>query len=36
VPAVLASRDRSRAAQIAPPHGLTLERVVYRRSDAEA
>jgi tRNA pseudouridine38-40 synthase len=31
VPAVLASRDRSRAAQIAPPHGLTLERVVYGR-----
>jgi tRNA pseudouridine38-40 synthase len=30
VPAVLASRDRSRAAQIAPSHGLTLERVVYR------
>jgi tRNA pseudouridine38-40 synthase len=31
IPAVLASRDRSRAAQIAPPHGLTLERVVYGR-----
>jgi tRNA pseudouridine38-40 synthase len=31
VPVVLASRDRSRAAQIAPPHGLTLERVVYGR-----
>ena len=31
VPAVLASRDRSRAAQIAPSHGLTLERVVYGR-----
>jgi tRNA pseudouridine38-40 synthase len=29
VPAVLASRERSRAAQIAPPHGLTLERIVY-------
>jgi tRNA pseudouridine38-40 synthase len=31
MPAVLASGDRSRAAQIAPPHGLTLERVVYGR-----
>jgi tRNA pseudouridine38-40 synthase len=31
VPAVLESRDRGRAAQIAPPHGLTLERVVYGR-----
>jgi tRNA pseudouridine38-40 synthase len=31
VPAVLASGDRSRAAQIAPPHGLTLERVRYGR-----
>ncbi|HUE96162.1 MAG TPA: hypothetical protein VMN39_05855, partial [Longimicrobiaceae bacterium] len=31
MPAVLASRDRSRAAQIAPSHGLTLERVVYGR-----
>jgi tRNA pseudouridine38-40 synthase len=31
VPAVLASRDRSRAAQIAPSHGLTLERVLYGR-----
>ena len=29
--AVLASRDRSRAAQIAPSHGLTLERVLYGR-----
>jgi tRNA pseudouridine38-40 synthase len=28
---VLASGDRSRAGQIAPPHGLTLERVVYGR-----
>jgi hypothetical protein len=29
---MLASGDRSRAAQIAPPHGLTLERVVYGRA----
>jgi tRNA pseudouridine38-40 synthase len=37
VPAVLASRDRSRAAQIAPAHGLTLERVRYgRRGDRAA
>jgi tRNA pseudouridine38-40 synthase len=32
VPAVLSSRDRSRAAPIAPPHGLTLERVLYGRT----
>jgi tRNA pseudouridine38-40 synthase len=31
VPAILSSRDRSRAGQLAPPHGLTLERVVYGR-----
>src|SRR5688500_69919 len=36
IPAVLASRDRARAAQIAPSHGLTLERVVYgRRADRQ-
>ena len=29
VPSILAARDRSAAPQIAPPHGLTLERVVY-------
>ena len=28
---ILAARDRSRASQMAPAHGLTLERVVYRR-----
>jgi tRNA pseudouridine38-40 synthase len=29
---VLAARDRSVAARVAPPHGLTLERVAYGRS----
>jgi tRNA pseudouridine38-40 synthase len=34
IPEILASRDRSTAGQLAPAHGLTLERVVYgtRRS----
>lgn len=32
VSSVLDSGDRSRAAQIAPPHGLTLERVRYGRN----
>jgi len=31
VPAILAARDRSAAAQMAPSHGLTLERVAYGR-----
>jgi len=31
IPAILEARDRSAARQIAPPHGLTLERVVYGR-----
>jgi tRNA pseudouridine38-40 synthase len=31
VPAILEARDRGRAARLAPPHGLTLESVIYRR-----
>jgi tRNA pseudouridine38-40 synthase len=33
LPAILAARDRTRAAQMAPAYGLTLERVVYGRRD---
>jgi tRNA pseudouridine38-40 synthase len=29
IPIMLAARDRSKARQMAPAHGLTLERVVY-------
>jgi tRNA pseudouridine38-40 synthase len=29
IPAILRARDRAEATYIAPPHGLTLERVVY-------
>jgi tRNA pseudouridine38-40 synthase len=31
IPAILAAKDRSRARQMAPAHGLTLERVIYGR-----
>jgi len=31
IPRILRGRDRSAAGSVAPPHGLTLERVVYAR-----
>ena len=31
IPAILGARDRTSARRIAPPHGLTLERVLYGR-----
>ncbi|HET7929746.1 MAG TPA: tRNA pseudouridine(38-40) synthase TruA, partial [Actinomycetota bacterium] len=30
---LLEARDRGRTPQMAPPHGLTLERVIYGRRD---
>ena len=33
---ILAAQDRAAAPQIAPPHGLTLERVIYGRPVREA
>ena len=31
IPGMVEGRDRSAAGSVAPPHGLTLERVVYGR-----
>jgi tRNA pseudouridine38-40 synthase len=34
IPRILRGRDRSAAGSVAPPHGLTLERVIYGRPGA--
>jgi tRNA pseudouridine38-40 synthase len=36
IPAILDARDRAAARQLAPPHGLTLERVSYGRRNPQA
>jgi tRNA pseudouridine38-40 synthase len=36
IPAIIVARDRSRAGSVAPPHGLTLERVSYARRASTA
>jgi tRNA pseudouridine38-40 synthase len=35
IPVILAARDRSMARQLAPAHGLTLERVIYGRRTSQ-
>jgi tRNA pseudouridine38-40 synthase len=36
IPAILDARDRAAARHMAPPHGLTLERVSYGRRHRQA
>ena len=36
IPGILAARDRARAGAIAPPHGLTLEHVIYARARSDS